>query len=48
MTRRTIGLLITFALTLLLGPLTAEAQPPTKVPWIGSTLATISVTSMAS
>jgi hypothetical protein len=34
MTRRTIGLLITFALTLLLGPLTAEAQPPTKVPRI--------------
>src|SRR5687767_2654012 len=35
MTRRTIGFLITLALTLLVSPLAAEAQPLTTVPRIG-------------
>jgi putative ABC transport system substrate-binding protein len=35
MTRPTIGLLLTLALGLLVAPLTAEAQPPAKVPRIG-------------
>jgi putative ABC transport system substrate-binding protein len=35
MTRRTAGLLVTLALSLLMAPLAAEAQPPTPVPRIG-------------
>ena len=35
MTRRTIGLLVTFILGLLVAPLAAPAQPAGKVPRIG-------------
>jgi putative tryptophan/tyrosine transport system substrate-binding protein len=35
MTRRTIGLLITLVLGLLVAPLAADAQPPAKVPRVG-------------
>jgi putative ABC transport system substrate-binding protein len=34
MMRRTIGLLVTLALSLLVAPLAADAQPPAKVPRI--------------
>jgi hypothetical protein len=35
MTYRTLGLLFTLALSLLVAPLAPEAQPPTNVPRIG-------------
>jgi hypothetical protein len=33
--RRTLGLIVTCALVILVAPLTAEAQPPANVPWLG-------------
>ncbi len=36
MTRRIVGLFVTFVFTLLVAPLAAEAQPPTKVYRVGS------------